>query len=1013
MTIIGLFLDIGLVGFMSIADVVKTHEATVFLLSFFISGFTAFAMWSAHRRIKSEKWMQYFAWSFGLLSAQYLVLIVTWFYTMHPGKPANTDTGQPISIFILTQLFSIANNLLAVAAARDLENEKKLLPIWCRLLAAGSLVTTLLGYVLSVRYPDQPATAFLGRSLDSIFSAYAVYLIGYAIFANLSFRRHLPVALSAGVIGLFYSSVQIVHGLSPLIAVYVVGKEYKESLVLLDSFLIAIALPLKLILCACAYLLVMRFFETLNELTGLQDRGIDGRQDYLSSDGFVKLIGEKLIMASASRKNEPSGESRKPRGFVNLTIKLPGEKNKRIACILWPYHNPDNRVEVLDWDGKGKFFRPNSNPVAEKKVIEYWEKTLCFVGEVLTDQSKKLNIWLKANPHSRPEQFDEPNMKAIVSVAIETHGAAIGCLQVSRSRSVFSQMAIRQIREIANLVSPAVQAYRELAALDQISIRFAERQAEETTYSSRASAELIADILYNVFSPLVMRLQMDFGFTTIERINKGKERIAQDMEKKIAVKDWDKIPPEFVGEDIITYRLLRKQLTARVQETINANEPNDPTRDRFIVGNMMIVVNANNDTYSHPALGSNYLHRKAASTLAADAFLDFARDYHSDLLKGLGKELSQRQLDMEEAFEIVNATVASAGLAWVIGVQRGRQGRLGDAEGLSIGVAILKNIAQLATRKDKVVVGEIEIEHYTLKSRQLNSSHVLKLTLPSSGGFIWLGVERPGFGPELEFSSPWRTFLVNFAQIVDAALSRITYPERLQPVLNAAQVQGIAAAVITTGTMLHQMSNMVQGQSNSISTLIDALKMKQLITDENHERIMYAMKGSAESMQELFQSLTRITKTDEHRPCQLREAAQHAMKLFEVATLHRRITFETNIPGQLFIDVPFNVAALALANLVGNAKDAVQKDGRVRIEAEAEGEFVYCRVIDNGGGVPPEIKKRLFELGITSKKTGSGLGLYLTRHALSENRSSVELTKTDENGSVFTIRFPMARKENV
>jgi signal transduction histidine kinase len=1006
--ILGLILDIGLLE--TIAKVVKTHEATVLLLSFFISGFTAFAMWSAHRRIKSEKWMKYFAWSFGLLSAQYLVRILMRFYTMHPGRSANAFMGQPVYIFFAIQMFSIANNLFAVAAARDLENEKKLLPIWCQFLAAGSLVTTLVGYALSVRYPDQPFYTFLGRSFDSIFSAYAVYLIGYATFANLSFRRHFPVALSGVVIGLFYSSVQVTHGLGPLVAVGIVGKEYKESLVLLDSFLIAIALPLKLILCLCAYLLVMRFFEALNDLTGLQDRGIAGRQDYLSSDGLVKLIGEKLIMTSAARQKELVGESDGSEGFINLTIKLPGEKNKRIACILWPYGNPDNRAEVLDWDGKARFFRPSNNPAAEKGVKANWEKALRFVGEVLTDQNKRLNVWPNANPRLGSEQPDEPKMRAIVSVAIETHGAAIGCLQVSRSHSVFSQMAIRQIREIANLVSPAVQAYRELAALDQISIRFAEKQAEEFTYSRNESAALVADILYNVFSPLVMRLKLDFGFTTIERINRGAERIAQDMEVQVALKEWDKIPSEFVGQDIIIYRLLRKQLTARVQETINANDLNDPNRDRFIVGHMILVVSAINDTYNHPTMGTNYLLRKTASTLAADAFLDFAWEFHSDLLKGLGKELSQRQLDMEEAFEIVKTTVAAAGLAWIIGIQRGRQGRLGDAEGLSTGVAILKNLAQLAIRQVKFFAGEIEITHYTLKSRQANSSHALKLQLPSSGGFIWLGVERPGFGPELEFSSPWRTFLVNFAQIVDAAFLRITF----QPVLVAAQVQGVAAAVMTTGTMLHQISNLVQGQSSSISTLIDALRVKQLITkDENIERIMYAMKGSAENMQELFQSLTRLTKTDAHRPCQLKEAGQNAVKLFEVASLQRRITFEINIPEDLHVDVPFNVAALALANLVGNAKDAVQRDGKVRIEAKANEEFVYCHVIDNGSGVPPDIQKRLFELGITSKKTGSGLGLYLTRHALNENRSSVELTKTDERGTIFTIRFPMPKMEGV
>jgi signal transduction histidine kinase len=1005
---IGFIIHFGIIDFENLAHVVKTHEATVFLLSFFVAAFTSFAMWTAFRRIKSEKWMMYFAWAFGLLAAQYLVLVSYWFFKVHPGNSFPTDASKSVLIFIVIQLFSITNNLLAVAAARDLENEEKLLPGWCWLLAGGSLVTTVVGFALLLRHPDEngPFYEFIGRSLDAVFSTYAVFLIGYAIFANLSFRRHFRIAISAVSIGILYSSIQAARGLSPLVAEYVVGKEYKVSLDLFDSLLIGIALPLKLILCGCAYLLVIRFFETLNELTGLQDRGIDGRQDYLSSDGFVKLIGKKLIPASATSENSLYGSRNEPKGFVNLAIKLPGEKNKRIACILWPYSNPENRVEVLDWDGEDKFFRANGKLVAEKSDKADWEKALGFVGRVLTDDSKRLYVWQNASHQSWHKQIDLPNLKAVVSVTIETHGAAIGCLQVSRPRSVFSQMAIRQIREIANLISPAVQAYRELAALDQISIRFAEKQAEDSTYSPEKSAELIADILYNVFSPVVMRLQMDFGFTVIERVYKGKERIIQDMEEILDWKEWDKVPERFVGRDKIYYRLLKKQLTARVHETISAYEPNDPTRDRFIVGNLVIVVSEGEDEYDHAALGVNYLHRKTASTLAADAFLDFALDNHVAHLGSLGKELSQRQLSIEEAFEIVKATATSSGFAWIVGAQRGRKGRLGDEEGLFI----LKNLAQLAKEKKEIVVGEIEIVHYQLKCMRSNSSHVLKLKLPSSGGFMCLGVERTGFGPELEFSSPWRTFLVNFAQIVDAAWSRITFPDKYQPLLDAAQAQGIAAAVITSQTIVHQISNLVQGQSSSISTLIDALKVKKLITaDENLERIMHAMKGAAENMQELFRSFASLTKTDEHRPCQLREAAQQAMKLFEISLLRRRISFETNVSADIFVDVPYNVAVLALANLVGNAKDAVPIEGKVRIEANEEEEFVYCRVIDNGSGIPPEIKNRLFQIGVTGKKTGNGLGLYLTRHALSENRSSIELTRSDENGSVFTIRFPKSR----
>jgi signal transduction histidine kinase len=453
-------------------------------------------------------------------------------------------------------------------------------------------------------------------------------------------------------------------------------------------------------------------------------------------------------------------------------------------------------------------------------------------------------------------------------------------------------------------------------------------------------------------------------------------------------------------------------LTARLRETVNANESVSATEDRFILGNLLVVVNESNDKYDHPALGTNYLHRRAASTLAADAYLDFGRDFYSGLLKKLSEELSQRQISVEEGFEVMKSTIIEAGLSWVVAVQRGRKGKLGDEKIL----VTLQGLGQITKSKKEVIVGEIKITHYQLSQKQENSNHVLKIILPSSDGVLWLGVTRERFGPELDFSSPWRTFLVSLAQISDAALSRIHFAEKIQRnQVEAAQFQGFASAVVTTGTIIHQLSNLIQGQSSSISTLLDALKINRLTAKgKDLEQIMYAMDNSADKMQELINIFNSIIKSDERRPCRLVEAAERAQKLFEVSLVQRGINLKIDVSEDVWLDIPFNVAALALANLVGNAKDAVDTGGTIRIESDANGttagSFVLCRVVDNGKGIAPELRDKLFQLGATGKEHGTGLGLYLTMRSLRENGAHVELTKTDGQGSTFTIRFPKPKQ---
>src|SRR5262249_37724909 len=143
-----------------------------------------------------------------------------------------------------------------------------------------------------------------------------------------------------------------------------------------------------------------------------------------------------------------------------------------------------------------------------------------------------------------------------------------------------------------------------------------------------------------------------------------------------------------------------------------------------------------------------------------------------------------------------------AALCWVVAEQNGAKHILGDDQGKQI----LGELHQLKSGVRTFSEPEIEA-HYPLDNAKYNTHHILKLRLSDADTFIWLGIARRGFGSELDFGSPWKSFLVSFAQIADASLSRITFPERFGLQLEAAQLQGIIASLATTGTVIHQFRN--------------------------------------------------------------------------------------------------------------------------------------------------------------------------------------------------------------
>ncbi|TVR64395.1 MAG: sensor histidine kinase [Gemmatimonadales bacterium] len=104
----------------------------------------------------------------------------------------------------------------------------------------------------------------------------------------------------------------------------------------------------------------------------------------------------------------------------------------------------------------------------------------------------------------------------------------------------------------------------------------------------------------------------------------------------------------------------------------------------------------------------------------------------------------------------------------------------------------------------------------------------------------------------------------------------------------------------------------------------------------------------------------------------------------------------------------------ALENLVKNSLDALAgKGGNITIEAFADdGGHVVLQVADDGPGVDPAVRDRLFDPGVSTKSAGWGVGLSLTRRIVQRiHGGTIELHQTGSEGTVFRIRLPVATPE--
>ncbi|HLW65870.1 MAG TPA: ATP-binding protein [Gemmataceae bacterium] len=93
-------------------------------------------------------------------------------------------------------------------------------------------------------------------------------------------------------------------------------------------------------------------------------------------------------------------------------------------------------------------------------------------------------------------------------------------------------------------------------------------------------------------------------------------------------------------------------------------------------------------------------------------------------------------------------------------------------------------------------------------------------------------------------------------------------------------------------------------------------------------------------------------------------------------------------------------------NLILNAIDATEKNDRIEIQAKQENGYLNVTVRDNGCGMAPAEQARLFQPYFTTKKNGTGLGLFVTRQLVAEHGGEVSFRSAPEAGTEFVVKLP-------
>jgi signal transduction histidine kinase len=213
------------------------------------------------------------------------------------------------------------------------------------------------------------------------------------------------------------------------------------------------------------------------------------------------------------------------------------------------------------------------------------------------------------------------------------------------------------------------------------------------------------------------------------------------------------------------------------------------------------------------------------------------------------------------------------------------------------------------------------------------------------------------------------------------------------------------------------VSSIAHELNNFLGVIFGGLQLVQLDLNKGDQNKVKAtldqLNENMAKMKRFTAGLVGYTKLDTRKQLtNLNSVIAEILPFVSVQKRFRSITLTTELDPNLpeFLIDSDQIAQLLL-NFINNAADAInessQEKGKITIKTAQDKDKVILSVSDNGVGIKPEVKEKLFKSRLTTKEKGHGYGLVTCAEIVKNHQGSIEINSRVGKGTIFSLRFPI------
>jgi nitrogen fixation/metabolism regulation signal transduction histidine kinase len=207
----------------------------------------------------------------------------------------------------------------------------------------------------------------------------------------------------------------------------------------------------------------------------------------------------------------------------------------------------------------------------------------------------------------------------------------------------------------------------------------------------------------------------------------------------------------------------------------------------------------------------------------------------------------------------------------------------------------------------------------------------------------------------------------------------------------------------------HEIKNPLTPMKLNIQHLQRAWGSDKEKLDTTFKRVTEVLIEQIESLSRLATEFSSFGKmpTDQFVNCRIDEILRSTIHLFEQSE-NVEFIYENHFDAAIVFNDPDQIGRV-FTNILKNAIQSIpsEREGVITISYELHKKEVIIKITDNGGGMSDDIKAKIFVPSFSTKNSGMGLGLAISKKIIDNSQGKIWFSSQKGKGSTFYISLPV------